>query len=87
MRGGKLKHSAEALDVVMDLKELIMDRRVRNGRLVKDRIKPLLTKLRGPIKARDISRDEIATKPAQVLKISRSEIVSDYNARLWIFLL
>ena len=65
----------------MHLQELIVHRRISNGRFVEDRVEDHIAKLRVPVEPRNISGNKITAKAQQVFEVARPEVINDNNPR------
>jgi hypothetical protein len=54
---------------------------------MKDRVECFLPELPAPVECRQILRDEIASIPGEILKITRAKIVNYRETRGWEFFL
>lgn len=69
MRSRELQELSESLNVVVRLKELIVDRRVRNRCFMENGVEAVISKLLPPIDPRNITRDKITFESLEVLEI------------------
>ena len=81
VRTCKLQQATEALDIVVRLQHLVVDRSVRDGCFVKNRVESAFAELGAPIQSRDIRGYKITPVPSEVIEITRPKIIQHHDAR------
>jgi len=81
VRPREIQQAPEAFHIVMGLRELIVQRRVRDRRHVEDAIEFLVAELLLPVEGREILGGEITLVAGEILEVTGAEIVDHRQPR------